>query len=331
MSCDSTQKKAGLAGVKCGLSKIQSQVGHAVGRMTQLADSSIEAGGRTIAPVSNRVLKIVDRPATMTANLAPLAAAAAIFTQARTWFDRPPELRVSEGELGVGIGLPEFGAAVKLRHPAGMVEMTETVTGVLAMTAYTAAASRAAATVMVRRAKQPGQERTLTRQRVLGRQEIRFSQSRLTGWLNRRDVLVNGSNIISSTGAIIAGDAGLWHRGTSVIKTAQGEQTITHLLSLTYPPVSYYFDRALADKETAEVLTQQAMVHKLAGYAGSIGVMESLSPGWANAKRAMILTRLHWPSSQPRSEEKWMVAKADAKARTGFKPIPARRQREVQN
>jgi hypothetical protein len=42
----------------------------------------------------------------------------------------------------------------------------------------------------------------------------------------------------------------------------------------------------------------------LDGYVGSISAIENLTPVWASTKRALILTRLHWPSSQ---QSKWAL------------------------
>ncbi|MBE7556706.1 MAG: hypothetical protein HS126_37120 [Anaerolineales bacterium] len=47
-------------------------------------------------------------------------------------------------------------------------------------------------------------------------------------------------------------------------------------------------------------------------YVGTVGSMEQLAPSWAQTKRTMILTRLHWPSSSPAPESRWTVKEAEA-------------------
>jgi hypothetical protein len=73
-------------------------------------------------------------------------------------------------------------------------------------------------------------------------------------------------------------------------------RTLTHLRSLTLPSQSLYFDRPLSDEEVAEMITGQGKKpYQREGYVGSVSETESVLWSWAKLKRAMILTRLHWP------------------------------------
>ena len=176
------------------------------------------------------------------------------------------------------------------------------------------AAGLAAGVVAAVAAKPGTEETTLEQIKQRGKPaQVHFSQTRLTGLLNRGDRMLSGRNVVSSEGSLVqTGLGNLWHRGTTVVKTGQGEQTVTHLRSLALPPTSHYFNRKLSDAETAEVVTGQAKAHKMPGYVGTVGNMEQLAPGWAQTKRAMILTRLHWPSSSSTPESRWTVKEAEA-------------------
>ncbi|MCP4362720.1 MAG: hypothetical protein GY796_32345, partial [Chloroflexi bacterium] len=89
-----------------------------------------------------------------------------------------------------------------------------------------------------------------------------------------------------------------WHRGTTVVKTPQGQRTITHLQSLRLPTQRYYFDRKLSNEEVAGVITGREKASRMKGYVGEIHPTESLTPGWGAAKKAMITARLYHPSPE---------------------------------
>jgi hypothetical protein len=109
-----------------------------------------------------------------------------------------------------------------------------------------------------------------------------------------------GRNVVSSEGDLVQPGKGIttWHRGTSVVKTPQGERTISHLQSLKLPGQHFYFNRRLSDEEVAGLVSEREKAHKLPGYAGEVHPMEALLPTWGATKKAMIINRLYWPSPE---------------------------------
>jgi hypothetical protein len=320
MSCEKNQNKVSqTAGIRAGISQAGSRVGNAVGAMagragqvasaaadrtTQAADTVSEAVGRRVAPVSNKVLGAVNRPTTIAANLAPALIMTASVAQARVYTTGPGQ--GARPGVAVAIGMKDFRTVARnlntFKKVSGQVKKAQVAVGLAAGLAAAVTAS-------------PGsEEKTLVQVKKRGKPvEVHFSQTRLTGLLNRGDRLVSGRNVVSSEGSLVqTGRGNLWHQGTTVMKTAQGERTVTHLRSLALPPTSHYFDRSLSEAETAEIVSGQGQAHKLPGYVGTVGGMEQLSPAWAQAKRAMILTRLHWPGAATTPEQRWAVKEEEA-------------------
>ena len=139
-------------------------------------------------------------------------------------------------------------------------------------------------------------------------------RSNLTPLLNLMD---SGSNkVIKSDGLMFELSGKTWHRGTVVIKTAQGERTITHLQSLSAPGTHYYFSRRLDDNEAVGIVSNQKGFDPkhlpdrsgtpATGYVGQISEVESLLPVWASIKRGLIRAHLHWGavSPQDRNEQR---------------------------
>ncbi len=123
---------------------------------------------------------------------------------------------------------------------------------------------------------------------------VRLWQSRLTPLLNRADAGI--SRLQRSDGVMVESQGQTWHRGTTVVKTTQGERTMTHLQSMTAPSTHYYFNRRLSDNETVGIITGQKGFEpkSLEGYAGQVGEVESLFPAWAQAKQGLIQAHLRW-------------------------------------
>lgn len=319
MSCEKNQNKASqTAGQQAGISQAGNRVGNALGVMatragqvatlaadkaTRAADATSQAVGQRVAPLSNRVLGAVNRPTTLAANLAPALVAAGSLAQARVYTAGP--MQGARPGIAVAVGMRDLDTVARNLRTMGQVSKKARQVQIAAGLAAGVAAAAAV---------KPGtEEKTLAQVKKRGKPaEVHFSQTRLTGLLNRGDRLVSGRNVVSSDGSLVqTGRGNLWHRGTTVLKTGQGEQTVTHLRSLALPPASHYFNRSLSDAETAELVTGQAKAHKLPGYIGTIGEMEQLSPGWAQAKRAMILTRAHWPAPSPSPESRWTIKQED--------------------
>jgi hypothetical protein len=310
MSCEQGINQVGrTAGIRAGISRVAGKAGSVIGsiagQMAQANDTAVEAVGRRVAPVSNRVLPTVDRPATVLANTVPALALLASCTQAR-WYTVGPT-QGARPAVAVAIGLREFGQMRCNLQALGRLK---------AALRQGRLAGSVAADAAVAAAETPGEPRILTqsqkgflRDKVV---EVSLTKSRLIGLLNRGDRLVSSSQVVSSQGDLVRAKGGpFWHQGTTVVKTGQGEQTITHLRSLTLPSTSYYFNRPLSETETAGLVTGQVKAHKLAGYVGTVSEMENLTPAWAQAKRAMILTRLHWPAEEAPTNP-WRIKSGEA-------------------
>lgn len=283
--------------------QMSNTIGAMTGRAAQLTDTAANTVGSTVAPLSNRVLAALDRPATLTATGAAMTAAAlvgvAAMVRVKTFHHTVgPANGVMPGAMaGVGVALREPEEI--LQNAARLSRLKQALNRVAAVTA----ASRMAGSLTADLSKTGEGERALaqTRRTFLGgdrKLTVEFSGSRLTRLLNRSDRLVNSKSVVSSDGDMVSLGRQSWHRGTTVVKTPEGEQTITHLSSLALPTSSFYFNRRLADEEVARLVSGQLKAHRLAGYVGGISPAENLAPAWAQAKRAMILTRLHWPAPE---------------------------------
>ena len=84
MSCNTNGTKFGLCTAKAGIGRLSSQAGSVAATVSSTLDNATNRVGQRVAPVSNRVLKTVDRPTTIAANLLPALATAAVYTQVRT-------------------------------------------------------------------------------------------------------------------------------------------------------------------------------------------------------------------------------------------------------
>jgi hypothetical protein len=131
----------------------------------------------------------------------------------------------------------------------------------------------------------------------------------VTTWKSSLTPLFNlvdsgASPVLRSDGLMFEISGKTWHRGTIVIKTAQGERTLTHLQSLSVPAAHYYFSRRLDDNEAVGIVSNQKGFDPKhmpdrqglpsTGYAGQISEIESLLPMWASLKRGLIQAHLRW-------------------------------------
>jgi hypothetical protein len=132
---------------------------------------------------------------------------------------------------------------------------------------------------------------------------VRIWPSRLTPFLNWLDSGVRRPQ--HSDGVMLELKGQSWHRGTIVTNTTQGERTITHLQSLSWPSTHYYFSRRLSDNEAVGIVSGQKGFEPktLPGYAGQISPVESLCPTWAGLKRSLIQAHLRWGRPSPQAGE----------------------------
>jgi hypothetical protein len=140
-----------------------------------------------------------------------------------------------------------------------------------------------------------------TERRVLlffkSKQQVKLSRSRLTAFLNKRDVLM-GARILNSQGTLFETGGRAWHLGTTGVETSRGKQTITHLQSLTIPQDHFYFDRAVSNKQAVELANGRTKPEQIPGFVGHVSQTEALLPAWASTNQALILTRIHWPPAK---------------------------------
>lgn len=323
MSCNRSETKISRTGsMKAGISTLSSKAGSVAGviagNVTRASDTVTGAIGKTVAPTSNRVLKAIDRPTTVAANLLPALAGAAAVTQVRVATTGPGQGRRPAVAVAVAMrDLPDMAGKLRAR------QKVQRGLGVAALAGGVLAATAAELT------EQPQGKRKLTQSRktfLVGEQqvEVTFAKSKLTGWLNKRNALVSAGNVVSSQGDLVHYGQGVWHRGTTVVKLPEGRRTITQVQKLGLPPTSHYFEQALSDEAVASLVSGQSKPHKMTGYVGTIGAMENLAPGWAQVKRAMILTRLHWPNGEKPAAQ-WV--KAEPVEPVVMKPLPRKGQK----
>jgi len=322
MSCNTNSQKVGkTAAIRCGINaaagKASYVAGNIVGGTAWAIDAVDSTVGARLAPVSNQVLAAIDRPTVVAAKAVPVLAMVAATTQV--------QVRTATGPNQ----MPAIGAAVTFRNPVDILHNTGRVkkatqqikTG---MAVGAVATGTAAALSLKEKSRELVQER---RSGLFFKSKVKveFSTSRLTGLLNRMDLAGShrlGQNVVSSEGELASAGGKSWHRGTVVFKTPQGKRTMTHLQSMSLPATHYYFDRALSDEETAGIVSGQKgfKPQQMAGYIGEINAMEGLAPTWAQAKRAMIRTRLYFPTqpdgwAQPQGWTKTEADKSGAKTR----------------
>jgi hypothetical protein len=322
MSCSQNSNKLGRAGsLKTGISTLGSKAGRVAGslasQVNQATTAVAEVTGRTVAPVSNRVLAAVDRPTTIAAKLVPALVAAAVYTQVKVSATGPQQGR-----------RPAIAVAVGLREVPDLLEKARTASQVKKGVGLAALAGGLAASIAADVTAQPGGERKLVQRKkrfLLGEQqvEVAFTKSSLTTFLNRRDLMVSRKNVIASSGDMVHFGSATWHRGATVVKTPQGKRTMTHLRRLGLPSASYYFERSLSDQDVAALVSGQRPAQQMTGYVGTIGAMENLAPSWGQAKRAMILTRLHWPTAKPAPQ--WVKEAEPGQAAGAAEPVVIKR------
>jgi hypothetical protein len=123
-------------------------------------------------------------------------------------------------------------------------------------------------------------------------------QSNLTGALNRQDVpgtgRFTGQNVASSEGVMFKTEGKTWHRGTTVVKTGQGERTMTHLRSMNVPANHYYFNRSISDEAAVGVASGQTKPQDVPGFAGQVSATENLCPALASTKQALIKAQVYY-------------------------------------
>ena len=320
MSCERNSNKTGKFGAAtAGLPAAGSKIGHVAGAMMVRAKSLPQRAGEiglsgNIDRAIDRAGRAVARPATAVLNFSRneekkravrslLATGsgirrAAVTVLAARWSGGK---EISPGQVESMLKKTERQAekapATGRRRLSFRRQIRNAVLGAVTATMgdRLAEATRMAETGTV----------TLHKRRFLSesQEQVAVWKSRLTGMLNRLDVIgsISSKNILKSEGIMIKTGGATWHRGTVVVKMPAGKRTISHLQSLKMPAPHHFFERKITGEQAAGIAAGQVEPETVPGYVGSISEKESLSPAWAHAKRAMILTRLHWP---PKKEKK---------------------------
>lgn len=325
MSCErSANKFSGTAGVKAGISAVQGKFNSATGRMI----GSLTRGMGRSATSALRVIESFDGPSLNSLGAVPVALeAGALLASMRAGrrAQKLPEMSVPPEVKGVVQNepqeMPAWVARFKERGQAGKSDSTRAQQQSSRSRSATAnrvaeevrrrailavgllklgqAAGTFAGTGLARlsRRSEPGITAGLEQQFFFPdstRRPVRVWQSRVTPLFNRADAGI--SEVQRSEGLMVESQGQTWHRGTTVVKTTQGERTLTHLQSLTMPSTHYYFNRRLSDNETVGIITGQKGFEPktLDGYAGQISEVESLFPAWAQTKRGLIQAHLRW-------------------------------------
>lgn len=294
--------QAGQASSKTMLATAKRKAGAAVEQWADTQDKLNKQVMGWVAPVSNAVLRKIDRPTVTAAKAAPYIAGAVAALRVRGYLVTQ---RGSAPVAAVAVAPRSMGEVMRNRRVLGQARRVVGTMGAI---------SALSTSVAVWATKDQGQDRTLTLQKNdKALAEVTFQKSaRMTRFLNKLDLIGShrlGKNVVSSEGDIVrAAKGGAWHRGTSVVQTPGGQRTITHLQSLKLPAHHYYFDRKLSDGEVAGIVSGQAKANRLPGYVGEVHAMENLAPSWGATKKAMITTRLYHPPSKAG----WVVSEKKA-------------------
>lgn len=301
MSCEKNGNKAAAAGTSAGLPKISSKLSNVTGamlsRVQQAGDSAlatridtaIDYGGRLMAPgaaLATGTFRVAG--ASETKKLAGVVGGAAVGYMLLK--DKPPGVRRAIGGVALGglrtaaKALPAVGTALKV------VKKVELVTGLAGDVAGFASRQEEVGQVMQ-------DKRTLFF--FKSQVPVTLWKSSLTGLINRQDVIgtsrFSGKHIASSEGVMFRTGGKTWHRGTTVVNMPGGPRTMTHLQGLSMPSAHYYFDRPISAESAVGVASGKVKPEGVPGYVGQVNAMESLCPGWAQAKHSLLRTRLHWP------------------------------------
>jgi len=264
VSCSTNSVLAGRAGVAAGLSTLNSKLSYTTGLMANQITQAVDRAGQLTTPAASLALQVIEptspRAARKKAAVSNLIGVAVV-----------AGARVA--------GVAPILAKVKLA-----ARVSEAVTGKVGAMVGTLSETGPAGSVVSEK------------RRFLffkSKQTVELRRSRLSAWLNQRDVL-GRRNITASDGAIFTTGGKSWHRGTVTFELGQQKRTITHLQSLSYPAENYYFDRPLTNTQAVALAAGQTKPETVPSFAGRINKVESLCPAWAGTKKALILARLHW-------------------------------------
>jgi len=297
MSCDSNSKKVGkAAGLKAGLSTIGGKFSHALGT---IADQTSGIGyrlGRMTVGISDGVLGVIDRRSIPAQIVREKAVKAAVAGAALKSF----------GEQGIPADTVEKipAAAFGTLGSSKILPLALTVTATRQVS--TALASLAAQAVREGRTS----EKPIIQDRPVEMLGIPLgtAKEQVSVWATKLTPMLNAMDLPSpfqrecctfSGGAMFQTGGMTWHRGTMIVETPRGQRIICHLQSMTLPSNHYYFSGDITDEEAVGIAAGRIHPERLNCYVGQVSSIESLAPGWASAKHAMIKNVLYCGDPTP--------------------------------
>jgi hypothetical protein len=251
LSCETNSKKAGVAGMLSGLSVIQQKAGHVTGAITQAMTRNIgQAAAKTLS-----VAESFDGPGSLDSlGIAVVGLEAGAWL----WSRKSPVLgeNVSSPETSPGGDIPGWWTrGIEKRRAARAIQSGKRFFSRAQQAESSARRIRYQALVAVGALKLSNTASIfagtgLARLTRLEKAEQKFFfpnttkvpvgrwPSRLTPALNRLDRGL--AAVRESEGVMLEIKGQTWHRGTMVVKTAQGERTVTHIQSMSLPQQHYY-------------------------------------------------------------------------------------------
>ncbi len=261
MSCARNSGLVSQAGQTTGgLSGLSNKLGYTIGQLTPTMDRM----GQAAAPVTGLAIQL----------LAPRGK--------RAVRKRAALARLTS--TAVAVGARVAGVAPLLGKVRLAIKVSESLTGQVGNVVSTLSETGTAGQVV-------SEKRRLFFFKA--QETTDLSRSALTAWLNQHNV-IGQRKITANNGVIFTQGGKSWHRGTVTFMVGENKRTITQLQSLNYPAESYYFTRRLNNRQAVSLAAGQTQAETMPGFVGRVGAAESLSPTWATAKRALILTHMHW-------------------------------------
>jgi len=283
MSCERNANKVGrIAGVAAGISAVASKFNHAAGAMLSKVSAASQPARQKVASAAAQLDSTFDR---LGSKAAPAAGAV---------------LRTVDGADRIA---SKVGGSRTAGLVAGYVLGRSTMRQARSIVRAVRRISGLAGSGVGRVSRRDQVGSVVREKRVLlffkSKKAVTLWKSSLTNTLNKLDLLGSprlNKSVRSSDGILFQTGGVTWHRGTYTVDAPGGERTITHLQSLAVPAAHYYFDRSITDEQAVGIATGQKGYNprKIPGYVGQISANESLCPGWAGTKRAMITSNLYW-------------------------------------
>ncbi|MCP4362719.1 MAG: hypothetical protein GY796_32340 [Chloroflexi bacterium] len=270
MSCARSSSQASKAAMAtAGLSQLGSKMGYAVGTfletMTQSADT---IGQKAVAPAAVLALKVIEPKGKGKLGVVKRSALKSLAT-------------VTKATIKAGLIVSGYGPVIKTATTT--IAVTEKVTAVGGSVVGAVSENGEAGTATVEKKGWFGPSR----------QKVQLWRSWLTPVLNNSNV-IGRREVKSSTGVMFKTRGRTWYKGTIKFKVGQGNRTITHLKSLSLPNTSYYFSRPVSNKDAVGIAAGRIKAETVPGYVGRVTKTEALCLAWMQAKKAAILSQLHW-------------------------------------